>query len=164
MKEDTASTLIGSPAPDFTLPRTGYQVFSLRDLRGRPAVLAFYPGDWEPVSSEQLRLYEEYLPELRRLDATLVAISVDSVWSHAAFRKALGLSFPLLSDVHPKGEVSRAYGVYNAGQSHRALFVLDPQGLVRWARAFSINLNPGVEGILRALQEVHATRAPPLTA
>src|SRR5579859_8080320 len=86
--------LIGEPAPDFTLPRTSYQRFGLSDMRGRPALLAFYPGDWDPVSGEQLRRYQEELHELRRFDTALVAISVDSVWSHAAFAHALGLSFP----------------------------------------------------------------------
>jgi peroxiredoxin len=150
-------------APDFTLPRSAYQSFSLRDVRGKPAVLAFYPGDWEPVSSEQLRLYQEYLPELRRFDAALAAISVDSVWSHAAFGRALGLTFPLLSDFRPKGHVSRAYHVYGeeAGRSDRALFVVDPEGVIRWSRSFPTNLNPGIEGILSALERLDVVGALP---
>ena len=163
MNEDRSSPLAGIQAPDFTLPRTGYQVFSLHDVRGRPAILVFYPGDWESVSSEQLRLYQEYLPELQSFDAALVAISVDSVWSHAAFGKALNLSYPLLSDSHPKGAVSRAYHVYRAAddRSGRALFAVDRAGIVRWSRTFPTNLNPGVHGILSALESLQVTRAPP---
>ena len=160
MNDDSLSPLIGSQAPDFTLPRTGYQAFSLDDVRGKPAILAFYPGDWDPVSSHQLSMYEEYLPEFRRFDASLVAISVDSVWSHAAFGRELGLIFPLLSDFRPKGHVARAYRVYleDEGRSARALFVIDPDGLIRWGRTFSANLNPGVEGILTALQTLSERR------
>lgn len=163
MKDDAVSPLIGSQAPDFTLPRTGYQTFSLGDIQGKPAILVFYPGDWEPVSSEQLGLYQAYLPELRRFDASLVAISIDSVWSHAAFGRELGLSFPLLSDFRPKGHVARTYRVYreNQGRSARALFVLDPDGFIRWGRTFPPNLNPGVDGILTTLQTFKKRRALP---
>lgn len=154
MQDSTTASLTGQPAPDFTLPVTLHRAFCLRDLRGHPAVLVFYPGDWEPVSSQQLRLYEEYLPELARFDASLVAISVDSVWSHAAFARALGLTFPLLSDWHPRGRVSRLYDVYQEkeGRSGRALFVIDAEGTVRWSRSLPANLNPGVDGVLRALE------------
>ena len=154
VKADNGSPLTGSRAPIFTLPRTRYQAFSLRDTQGYPTILVFYPGDWEPVSAEQLRLYQEYLPALGRFNASLVGISVDSVWSHAAFGKELGLSFPLLSDSRPKGHVSRAYDVYREAEdrSDRALFVIDPEGVVRWSRTFPFNLNPGIDGILRALQ------------
>jgi peroxiredoxin len=163
MTDCRLSPLTGSQAPDFTLPRTVYQSFALPDVRGRPAILVFYPGDWEPVSSEQLCLYQEYLSELRRFDAALVAISTDSVWSHAAFGKALGLSFPLLSDFHPKGQVSRAYGVYREeeGRSGRALFVVDPAGVVQWCRRLPTNLNPGVGGILSALETLDPMRIAP---
>lgn len=123
----------------------------------------FYPGDWEPVSSEQLCLYEEHLPDLQRFDAALVAISVDSVWSHAAYGRELGLTFPLLSDFQPRGQTSRAYHVYREekGRSGRALFVLDREGTVRWSRRLPINLNPGVHGILSTLESLQVTRAPP---
>jgi len=163
MIETLAAPLTGKQAPDFTLPRTIHARFALRDIQGRPAVLVFYPGDWDPISSEQLRLYEDHLPDLQRVDAALVAISVDSVWSHAAYSTALGLSFPLLADFQPKGQVSRAYHVYReeAGRSGRALFVLDGAAVVHWSRSVPPNLNPGVHGILRALETLQIARAPP---
>ncbi|HEX6507497.1 MAG TPA: redoxin domain-containing protein, partial [Chloroflexota bacterium] len=123
-----------------------------------PSVLVFYPGDWEPVSSEQLALYQECLPELHGLDAALIGISTDSIWSHAAFGQALGLTFPLLSDFHPKGKVARAYGVFveEEGRSGRALFVLDRTSVVRWSRSYLTDLDPGVQGILGALEALRA--------
>lgn len=161
VKDNIAAPLTGRQAPDFMLPQTGYQAFSLRDVRGRPAVLAFYPGDWDPVSRQQLSLYQEFLPEFRRFDAAIVAISVDSIWSHAAFGRALGLSFPLLSDFHPRGEVSRAYDVYQEkeGRSARALFVIDPEGDIRWSHTVPTNLNPGVQSILGALETLNDRRS-----
>jgi peroxiredoxin len=121
----------------------------------------FYPGDWEPVSRQQLALYQECLPEIHRFGATLIGISVDSVWSHAAFGTALDLAFPLLSDFHPKGEVSRAYGVYreDEGRSERMVVVLDAEGMACWSRVYPTNLNPGVDGILTTLETMQAQEA-----
>src|SRR5438552_853596 len=115
----------GTRAPEFCLPTGPNQSGCLRDFRGLPVVLVFYPADWEPVSTEQLSYYQELLPEFRRLGGALVGISVDGVWCHHAFARTLGLEFPLLADFEPKGAVARAYGVYHApaGTAERALFV-----------------------------------------
>jgi peroxiredoxin len=144
----------GTSAPDFTLPRSPHASVSLGNFRGRRLVLAFYPADWEPVSREQLVLHEEYAPAFRDLRAEVVGISTDSVWSHAAFAREAGIRFPLLADSRPKGAVARAYGVYleREDTSNRALFVIDERGTVRWSRAYPRLVNPGVDGILCALE------------
>jgi peroxiredoxin (alkyl hydroperoxide reductase subunit C) len=133
----------------------------LADIRGHPATLVFYPGDWEPVTRQQLTLYQECLPELNRFGAALIGISVDSVWSHTAFGRALDLTFPILSDFHPKGQVSRAYGIYRdeEGRSARAVVVLDGAGTVCWSRVYPTNLNPGVDGMLTALETMQTKEA-----
>jgi peroxiredoxin len=144
----------GTRAPDFALPRSAHASVSLRDFRGRRVVLAFYPADWEPVSREQLALYGEYLPAFRELRAEVVGISTDGIWSHAAFARELGIRFPLLCDSHPKGAVARTYGVYpeRKGLSGRALFVVDELGTICWSRSYPVLVNPGVDGILCALE------------
>jgi peroxiredoxin len=146
----------GTQAPDFSLPSTPDQRVSLTEFRGRPVVLAFYPEDWSPVCSDQLALYQELLPEFGRFDAELIGISVDGIWCHLAFAKDRNLHFPLLADFEPKGEVSRAYGVYRSpdGTSERALYVLDRDGVVRWSYVSPVGINPGADGILRALEEM----------
>ena len=143
----------GANAPDFELPSTPDQLLALSELRGRPVILAFYPEDWSPVCSDQLALYQELLPEFRRFDAELVGISVDGIWSHLAFAKDRNLHFPLLADFEPKGEVARTYGVYRAseGTSERALYVIDGDGIVQWSYVSPVGVNPGADGILRAL-------------
>ena len=150
----------GARAPEFQLPSGPEQRVSLRDLRGRPVVLAFYPADWSPVCTDQMGLYAQVLPEFRKFNAELLGISVDSVWSHLAFTKDRRLNFPLLSDFEPKGSVSRSYGAYeaSAGESARALFVIDPTGTIRWSLLSPDGVNPGAEGILSALEEL--ARAP----
>src|SRR5215470_5396156 len=95
----------GTMAPDFALQSTPQDRVSLRDLRGRPIILAFYPADWSPVCGDQMALYNEVLPEFRKLGAELLGISVDSAWCHAAFSKDRRLRFSLLADFEPKGKV-----------------------------------------------------------
>ena len=147
----------GDPAPDFELPSTPDQKVMLSEFRGQPVILAFYPEDWSPVCSDQLGLYQAVLPEFRKFGAELVAISVDSAWSHLAFAKARNLHFPLLADFEPKGDVARAYHVYRdvAGTSERALFVIDGDGVIRWSYVSPVGVNPGADGILRALEELN---------
>jgi peroxiredoxin len=151
----------GTQAPDFTLYSTPDQTVSLSDFRGQPVILAFYPADWSPVCGDQVSLYNEVLPEFRRFDAQLLGISVDGKWCHNAFSDARNLQFPLLADFEPKGEVARAYGVYRVqeGVSERALFVLDADGVVRWSYVSPIGVNPGADGILRALAALPAKEA-----
>jgi peroxiredoxin len=146
----------GSSAPDFTLPdQDGAQV-SLADFAGRKLVLAFYPGDFSAVCSEQLSLYQEVLDELGAAGAALAGISVDSSDSHRAFRERLGLTMPLLADFHPKGEVSRAYGTYSEeyGKSGRALVLVDERGVVRWAYESPPLEVPGANLMFDALASV----------
>jgi peroxiredoxin len=146
----------GADAPDFHLRSTPDQTVSLDEFRGQPVILAFYPEDWSPVCSDQLALYQELLPEFQRFGAELMGISVDSAWSHLAFAKDRNLHFPLLADFEPKGEVARAYQVYRAddGTSERALYVIDAQGIVRWSFVSPVGVNPGADGILRALEDL----------
>lgn len=145
----------GTKAPDFSLNSTPDQKVALRDFRGRPVILAFYPADWSPVCSDQLALLSQVLPEFRKHhDAELLAISVDGIWCHLAFAKDRKLGFPVLTDFEPKGRVSRLYGAYqeSAGESSRALFVIDEKGVIRWSYLSPIGVNPGVDGILMALE------------
>jgi peroxiredoxin len=144
----------GTPAPDFTLHSTPDQSVSLSEFRGQPVILAFYPADWSPVCGDQMALYNEILPEFGRFHAELLGISVDGVWSHAAFAQDRKLHFPLLADFEPKGAVAKRYGVYRRpdGTSERALFVLDAQGMIRWSYVSPVGINPGADGILTALE------------
>jgi peroxiredoxin len=148
----------GRAAPDFTLYSTPDQALSLSDFRGHPVILAFYPADWSPVCGDQMTLYNEILPEFRRFDAQLLGISVDGKWCHNAFANARNLKFPLLADFEPKGQVAMDYGVYRSkeGVSERALFVIGADGVIHWSYLSPIGVNPGADGILRALSQLPA--------
>lgn len=146
----------GSPAPDFTLfDQDGNQI-SLSDFRGKTVVLVFYPMDFSPVCTDQLNVYQEVLGELEQRGVTLVGISVDNVFAHKAFQDHLGVSIPLLSDFHPKGEVARAYGVFieERGHNQRALVMVGPEGEVQWAYQSPTPLEiPGANLIFDALDQ-----------
>jgi peroxiredoxin len=144
----------GTAAPDFALKSTPDQILALKELRGRPVVLVFYPADWSPVCGDELALFNELVPDFRELGAELRGVSVDGVWCHAAFARERHLHFPLLADFEPKGAVSRLYGAYRAedGTSARALFVVDAQGVIRWSYLSPVGVNPGAVGVLNALE------------
>jgi peroxiredoxin len=148
----------GVAAPDFTLRCTPDQSVSLNEFRGRPVVLAFYPADWSPVCGDQMALYNEILNEFQEFEAELLGISVDGAWCHRAFAEHNKLHFPLLSDFEPKGAVARSYGVYDDkyGTSERALFVINPEGVIHWSYVSPVGVNPGANGILSALEDLKA--------
>ena len=146
----------GTTAPDFSLHVTPDQELSLRELRGKPVILAFYPADWSPVCGDQVGLYNEILSEFRKFRAELLGISVDGVWCHEAFAKDRHLHFPLLADFEPKGAVAQAYGAYRKedGVCERALFVIDKNGVIAWSYCSPMAVNPGADGILEALENL----------
>jgi peroxiredoxin len=154
----------GQRAPDFELPIAPDQRIGTTQFRGRPTVLAFYPADWSPVCGDQMSLYQAVMPEFERYNAGVIGISVDNVWSHRAFAEDRGITFPLLADFEPKGEVARRYGVYDerAGVCERALFVLDSEGMVVWSEVSPPGVNPGADGILNALDGLDSGRRPVL--
>ena len=144
----------GSSAPDFALPDQDGNIVKLEDLRGQTSVLVFYPMDWSPVCTDQLNVYQEVLGDLREQGAFLYGVSVDSAFSHKAFQESLGVTFPLLSDFHPKGEVSQAYGAFidSRGHNKRALVMIGPDLRVLWAHESPTPLEiPGANLIFDAL-------------
>ncbi|GAB37208.1 MULTISPECIES: redoxin domain-containing protein [Gordonia] len=144
----------GTTAPDFTLKATPDQSLSLSELKGNPVVLVFYPADWSQVCGDELAVFNQSLPLLQEYRAVLLGISVDSAWSHQAFKESRKLGYDLLADYNPKGAVSKEYGAYDeqAGCSKRALFVVDADGVISWSYLSPMAINPGVNGVLDALE------------
>jgi peroxiredoxin len=123
---------VGDAAPDFSLPGTGGQDYSLSSYRGRPVVLVFYPGDNTAVCTTQLKSYTADFDEFADVDAQILAISPQGVASHEGFTEKHGFKFPLLADVDKV--VGQAYGVLGPiGFYRRSVFVVDAAGVVRYA-------------------------------
>ena len=146
----------GTKAPEFTLEDQDQNEVSLSDFAGTKLVIAFYPADFSSVCTAQLSIYQEVIGEIEERGAKLIGISVDSVFSHKAFQEKLGLSIPLLSDFHPKGEVARAYGalIEKRGHTNRSLVLVDQDGTVAFSMAPATSLEiPGANVIFDALEE-----------
>jgi peroxiredoxin len=153
---DTNLLSHGTKAPQFSLPVTPAKKLSLTDFRGKPLILAFYPADWSPVCGNELSLFNEVLDEFKKYGAELLGISVDHVWSHAAYKQAKKLRFELLSDFEPKGETAKRFGAYREkeGVCERALFLIDGEGVIQWSYLSPIEVNPGADGLLDALDKM----------
>jgi peroxiredoxin len=124
----------GDMAPDFTLPSTIGDSVTLSDYRGKKNVLLlFYPLDFSPTCSKETKQAGEILPDRAAQDVEVLGISVDSLWSHKVFAPKNGITYPLLADFHPKGDVSRKYGVYldDKGFSARTAFIVGKDGRIR---------------------------------
>jgi len=151
----------GTQAPHFSLYATPDQKISLQEFRGKKVILAFYPADWSPVCGDQMALYNEMRSFFHKHNAEVLGISVDSKWSHLAFSLDRKLHFPLLADFEPKGAVSKMYNVYDdvEGESQRALYVIDENGIIRWNYLSPRDINPGADGILDALEEMDRSKS-----
>lgn len=119
-------------------------------------VLAFYPGDWTPVCATQIPEYQNIIGEFDKYDCQLLAISVDSVPSHLAWAKTFGsLSFPLMSDYFPHGEVARRYGVLShRGYAERAVFLIDQAGIIRYIERTELAQLPDNVELFRQLKQL----------
>jgi len=145
----------GTPAPDFKLRDQDGADVSLGDLKGQTVVLVFYPLDFSPVCTDQLSIYQELVQDFDQRGVKLYGVSVDSSFAHKAFQERLNLTIPLLADFEPKGAVAKAYGVYNDeyGTAQRALVMIGPDGVVRWAYCSPSPLEiPGANLIFDALE------------
>ena len=155
---------IGTMAPDFELPSSELtgdgkpgKPIKLSDFRGKKnVILAFYPLDFSPVCTGEHGCFREDISKLDAADAQVLGISVDSAWTHQAFAKSLGISYPLLADFHPKGSVADTFGLYEAdkGITSRATVIVDKAGKVAWAQNHGLGTARDDNAILEALKKL----------
>jgi mycoredoxin-dependent peroxiredoxin len=127
---------MGSPAPDFALRDQFGQDVTLSSFVGRKAVaLVFFPWAFSNVCTSEMGGIRDRLDEFLTFDTEVLAISTDPTYSLRVFADTDGLNFPLLSDFWPHGQVASSYGVFDAelGVARRSSFVIDREGIVRWA-------------------------------
>lgn len=132
------SVKVGEKAPEFTLHNTEKKEVSLSDYRGKNVVLLFFPLAFTSVCTDELCHMRDNLSAYEKLDAEVLAVSVDSPFTLEKFREEQNLNFSLLSDFNK--EVSRNYGALYEdfvfgmkGVSKRSAFVIDKEGQVRYA-------------------------------
>ncbi|MFH0831205.1 MAG: peroxiredoxin [Parcubacteria group bacterium] len=165
-QEQTQLIKVGYAVPTFTLE--GYQAgqfkkYSLEDYRGKWVILVFYPLDFTFVCPTEIKGFNNAVPEFDKIKTQLFGVSVDSVYSHKAWEKDMGikLNFPLLSDI--KKEVATAYNVLieNEGVALRGTFIIDPEGLLKYQVVSFNDAGRSVSETLRALQALQSGKLCP---
>jgi len=147
---------VGQPAPDFTLKDQNQKDVKLSEYRGKNVVIVFYPLDWSPVCTNEHTCFVNDLNQFDKLNAQVLGLSVDSVWSHKAFAEKLGIRYPLLADFQPRGAVAEKFGVYLAdkGITGRAIAIVDKTGKIAWLKNYEILTVPDMEEVSRALSKI----------
>jgi len=159
-----ATAKVGQPAPDFDMPSTKNieklnENVKLSDYQGKWVVLLFYPLDFTFVCPTELTTFSERLDDFEGIGAEVIGVSTDSVHSHRAWLRTPreqngveGLRYPLASDITK--QVSRDYGVLieDKGVALRGLFVIDPEGILRYAVVHDLNVGRSAEETLRVIQ------------
>lgn len=149
---------IGQPAPDFTLYNSEKLKVTLSEQRGNSVLLLFFPMAFSSVCTAELCATRDNISFYNNTNATVFGISVDSVYSLKKFKEDQHLNFELLSDFNK--EVSKLYGVLHdtfsydmRGVSKRAAFVIDAEGIIRYAEVLE---NPGNQPDFQKIQKTLA--------
>jgi peroxiredoxin (alkyl hydroperoxide reductase subunit C) len=149
---------VGEKVPDFALPSLSGQKISLSQFRGKKNVaISFVPAAWTPVCSDQWPGYNIAEPFFQQNDAILLGITVDNLPTLFAWTNQMGnLWFPVLSDFYPHGKVAETFGVLRSdGVSERALFVIDKEGILRYAHVGDINKRPDLQTLVTELEKLN---------
>jgi peroxiredoxin len=148
---------VGAAAPEFTLKDQSQKEVKLSDFKGKKnVVLVFYPLDWSPVCTNEHKCFVDDMKKFEQLDAQVLGLSVDSVWSHKAWAEKMGIHYPLLADFHPRGAVASKFGVYleDKGITGRAIAIINKAGKVAWFKQYDIPTVPDVKEVAQALAQV----------
>jgi thioredoxin-dependent peroxiredoxin len=151
-----ARSLLGKPAPDFSMPLDDGGTVALKDLRGKRVVLYFYPKDDTPGCTVEACAFRDGLPKFSSANAVIIGVSKDSVASHQKFKSKFKLNFPLASD---SGKVCEAYGVWTEKNMYgrkymgieRSTFIIDGDGFVR-AEWHKVSVPGHAEEVRKALE------------
>jgi glutaredoxin-dependent peroxiredoxin len=144
---------VGDRAPDATVFVRPRETVRLHDYHGKPTVLLFFPLAFSGVCTQEMCIMAEDYSQYRELGAEVIGISVDSPYTNVKFAEACKATFPIVSDFNK--EASEAYGVMREdlgglkGVSERAAFVIDGNGLIKYAW---VGENPGVMPDLQAIR------------
>ncbi|UCE20407.1 MAG: redoxin domain-containing protein [Gemmatimonadota bacterium] len=146
---------VGEKAPDFELPAVGDKRVRLSNFAGeKNVILSFHPLAWTGLCAAQMQDLEKNIEKWIETDTVALGVSVDSIPTKDAWADSLGVTHvEFLSDFEPKGEVAQMYGVYREnGFSERAIFVIDREGTIRFAKVYPIKEKPDLSEIFPVLE------------
>ncbi len=168
------SIQVGQPAPDFEVQayfrnKDGgdgqFGPIKLADLKGKWVCLFFYPLDFTFVCPTELVAFNNALGEFDDRDCVLLTASTDSVYSHKGWCDShpdlAGMKYPMLADNSHR--LARSYGVLkeDAGIAYRGIFLIDPQGILRWAAVHDLSVGRNVDEVLRVLDALQTDKLCP---
>jgi peroxiredoxin len=156
------SISVGETAPDFMLLNQETKEVKLSDFAGKKnVVLVWYPLDWSPTCTNEHVCIVNEMKAFETLDAEVLGISVDSIWSHKAYADKMGIKYSLLADFQPRGAASEKYGVFLAdkGITGRAIAIVNKAGKVAWFKNYDIPVVPDLKEVAAALSQVKAATA-----
>ncbi len=155
-------SLVTKPAPDFTakavMPDNSFKEIKLSDYKGKYVILFFYPLDFTFVCPTEILAFNKHLEEFKKRDCEVIAVSVDSEYSHWAWKNTpvekggIGnIQYPIVSDITKN--ISRDYGVlFNDAVALRGLFLIDKEGIVRHEVINDLPIGRSVSEALRVLE------------
>ncbi len=155
--DSTLKVAVGDPAPDFSLPAISGERITLAQFRGKKnVVLSFIPAAWTPVCSGQWPGYNIVQDMFDQTDTLLIGVSADNVPTlHAWVQEMGGVWFPVASDFYPHGQLAEALGILRStGETERALFLIDKEGIIRYIDVHDINSRPDLGPLVKAMQEL----------
>jgi mycoredoxin-dependent peroxiredoxin len=156
------SVSVGQTAPDFTLKDQHQKDVKLSDFTGKKnVVLVFYPLDWSPTCTNEHVCFVNDMKSFEQLDAEVLGVSVDSVWSHKAYADKMGIHYSLLADFNPRGAMADKYGAFlvDKGISNRSIVIINKQGKIAWIKNYEISVVPDLKEVSAALQQVKSAAA-----
>jgi peroxiredoxin (alkyl hydroperoxide reductase subunit C) len=160
--KQTTMPLIGDAAPEFTAVTTQGTINFPKDYKGKWVILFSHPADFTPVCTTEFMTFASMMDEFKALNTELVGLSVDSLYAHIAWLRRIGelewkgmknlnVTFPLIEDI--KMEVANKYGMIQPGQSNtqavRAVFVVDPKGIIRTILYYPLSMGRNFDEIKR---------------
>src|SRR5207247_8913715 len=129
------SIAVGKAAPDCTLHKQEKKEVKLSDFSGKKnVVLVWYPLDWSPTCTNEHVCVVNEMKAFETLDAEVLGVSVDSVWSHKAYAEKMNIKYSLMADFQPRGAMAEKYGVFLAdkGITGRAIVIVNTAGKIAW--------------------------------
>ena len=159
---------LGKPAPQFdnvmSYHKGEFHRISLKDYSGKWVVLFFYPRDFTFICPTEIRGFAQLEAEFKKANAEILAVSTDSAWSHKAWfeRDLAEVAFPILADT--THALAQAYDVYDDGEglAERGLFIIDPEGIVKYALVSAGSVGRSVEETVRVLKALQTGELCPL--
>ena len=152
------SIAVGAAVPDFSLKDQTMKDVKLSDYAGKKnVVVMFYPLDWSPTCTKEHACFVNRSKQLDQLDAQVLGVSVDSVWSHKAYAEKMGIHYPLLADFQPRGAVGDKFGVFMADKGHhgpRDRHHVDRSGKLAWWKNYEIATVPDLKEVSDQLAKI----------